>query len=492
MSMLDPLLDLFRKKPSPFKSEGGPGVAVFGGYVMDGETNAKVAGHEKYRTYTNLLANTSIVAASVRFFLNLLAESEWRVQPADESKEAQDIADWFEKAIHDMTTPWHRVVRKAGLFRYYGFSIQEWTAKKNDDGSIGLLDIETRPQSTIERWAVDDSGTVQGVIQRSPQTFQAIPLDRARLVYIVDDSITDSPEGLGLFRHVVEAVERLREYERLEAIGFETDLRGIPIGRAPIQKLHEMVLAGTISQSHMDLQLQAMGEFLTKHKKTANLAMMLDSRVYASTGENRTPSGTPEWALDLISAGATSAPELALAIQRLNREVARILGTENILLGESGSGSLAMANDKSDQFAVVVDSTLKELAEGFQADIVKPLMDLNGWDMALMPKLAPEKVQHRAVTEVTSALRDMATAGAALAPDDPAINEVRQMLGLSEIDLQKAAQDAAISAELDRKAAEAQIAMTQSKAGQKPGQPAKPGQPNPETPPAKDQQPQPK
>jgi len=491
MALLDPLLDLFRKTPTPYKSQGGPGVAVFGGYVQDGETNAKVAGHEKYRTYTNLLANTSIVAASVRFFLNLLAKAEWRVQPADDSAEAAEIAEFFEEAIHDMTTPWHRVVRKAGLFRYYGFSIQEWTAKKRDDGKIGLRDVEARPQSTIEQWAVDESGTVKGVVQRSPQTFKAIPLDRARLVYIVDDSITDSPEGLGLFRHVVEAVERLREYERLEGIGFETDLRGIPIGRAPINELDQQVASGTISQDQMNLQIAAMGEFLTKHKKTANLAMMLDSKVYASTGENRTPSGTPQWSLDLISAGATSAPELALAIQRLNREIARVLGTENILLGESGAGSLAMSSDKSDQFALVVDSTLKELAEGFQADLIKPIMELNGWDEELMPTLAPEKIQHRAVTEVTAALRDLATAGAALAPDDPAINEIRQMLGLTEIDLEKAAEDAAISADLDRKAAEAQIAMTQSKAGQppaKPGEvpPPKPGAKPNETPPAKD------
>lgn len=467
MAILDSLAELFSgKKPSPYKSEGGPGVAVFGGYVDEAETNAKVAGQEKYRTYTNLLANVSIVAASVRYFLNLTAKADWNVQAADESEEAQKIADWFEAAIHDMTTPWHRVVRRAALYRYYGFSIQEWTAKKNEDGSIGILDVEARPQHTIEQWSVDESGTVLGVIQRSPQTFQTIPLDRSRLVYIVDDSITDSPEGLGLFRHVVEAVDRLREYERLEGIGFETDLRGIPIGRAPIQAMRNMVQAGTMSQDQMDLQLNAMRTFLTKHKKTANLALLLDSKVYESSGDNRNPSGQLQWSLDLLNSGATSAPELAAAIARLNREVARVLGTENILLGESGAGSLAMARDKSDQFALVVDGTLKELSEGFKADLVKPFMELNGWDMKLAPTLAPAKIQLRDVAEITAALKDLASSGAVMAPDDPAINEIRRLLGLSEIDLEKAAEDAAISAELDRKTAEANLALTNTKAGQ--------------------------
>lgn len=480
MAVLDPLLDLFRRKPSPFKTEGGPGVAVFGGYVDEGEQNRKVAGLEKYRTYTNILANTSIAAASVRFFLALLGKAEWNVTAADETPEAEEIKEWFEKALHDCTTPWHRIVRRAALYRYYGFSIQEWTAKKNDDGSIGILDVESRPQHTIEQWSVDESGTVHGVVQRSPQTFKAIPLDRRRLVYVVDDSLTDSPEGLGLFRHIVEAVERLEEYEKLEGIGFETDLRGIPVGRAPFLELSRAVQAGTISQQQMDAQISAMRTFLTKHKRTANLALLLDSKVYESTGDNRTPSGQPQWGLELMKAGATSAPELALAIQRLNREVARVLGTENLLLGETGAGSLAMSKDKSDQFAMVIDGTLKETAEAFQSDLVKPFMELNGWDMDLMPTLVPEKTQHRSVEEITSALRDLASAGAVMGPDDPAINELRKLLGLSEIDLEKAAEDAAINADLERKAAEAELAQINGEAGATPDD-------NPETKPQEEQ-----
>lgn len=459
-SLLDPFLDLFRRKQSPYKSEGTPGVAVFGGYIEEGERNAKVAGYQKWITYADILANTSIAAASVRFFINLLAKAEWNVQAANpDDAQAVEIAEWFDKAIHDCETPWHRIVRRAGLYRYYGFSIQEWTAKKNDDGTVGILDVAGRPQHTIEQWVVDESGTVHGVIQRSPQDGTNRPLDRDRLVYIVDDSITDSPEGLGLFRHIVQAVERLEEYERLEGIGFETDLRGIPVGRAPFMELQKAVQAGTITQEQMNAQVAAMRTFLTKHKRTANLALFLDSAVYQSTGDNRTPSGQPQWNLELMKAGATSAPELAAAIQRLNREIARVLGTENILLGETGAGSLAMAEDKSAQFALIIDGTLKELAEAFQSDLIKPFMELNGWDMELMPILRPEKIQHRDVQLVTQALKDMASAGAVMGPDDPAINEVRRLLGLSEIDLEKAAEDAAISAEMEMKAKEAELAM---------------------------------
>lgn len=454
MALLDPFLDLFRRKPSPFASDGGPGVAVYGGYVDEGETNPKLIGEERYRTYATLLANTTIVAASVRYALNLIAKAEWTVGPADDSDEAARIAEWFDRQIHGMETPWHRVVRRSALYRYHGFSLAEWSARREDDGSIGISDVRSRPQHTIEQWAIAKDGTVEGVVQRSPQTFERIPLARAKLVYLVDDSITDSPEGLGLFRHVVQASERLAEYERLEGIGFETDLRGVPVARAPIGSMNRAVAAGVMQPEMRDAQLLAIRTFLTKHKRTANLSLLLDSQPYESTGDSRSPSSTPQWSIELMKAGATSAPEMAAAIQRLNREMARVLGTENILLGEDGSGSLAMSRDKSDQFALVVDSSLKEMREVFQRDLIRPFMELNGWDLALEPQLTVEKLQHRSVEEVTTALRDLALAFGPGSPDDEAINSVRVMLGLPELDLEQIALDAELDAERERLVAE--------------------------------------
>ena len=445
MALLDFFFRDFRPQKTPTKTIGMPGTAVFGGFVDEGEKNADLQGQKRYITYSNLLANTSIVAASVRYALNLIGKADWIVEPVDDSAEAVRIAEWFEQELFSaMDTPWHRVVRRTASYRFYGFSIQEWTAIRREDGSLGIKSVEPRPQHTIWLWVLDKQGKVEGVVQRPPQDYIERDLPRAKLVYAVDDSLSDSPEGLGLFRHVVEAVNRLAEYEKLEGIGFESDLRGIPIGRAPVQELNKMVKQGVLSKEQADQQLLALRTFLTSHKKSANLAMLLDSSVFESKGDNKTPSGQQQWNLELLSTNATSAPELAQAIQRLNREVARVLGTESILLGESGAGSLAMAKDKSDQFAMVIDSTTKELAETFEADLIMPFMKLNGWDPELAPTLKPSKIQHRTVEEITAALRDLAASGAMLAPDDEAINSIRKLLGLPEVDLEQLAEDAAL------------------------------------------------
>lgn len=434
---------------------GHMGTAIYGGFIVEKEKNARLTGVQKYRTYSEILANTAIVAAGVRFFLNLVAKAEWRVEPAKDvppegdegsptsSDEAVEVADTIQEMMNDMDTPWVRVVRRAAMYRFYGFSIQEWTAKRRDDGQIGMLDVAPRPQVTIERWDVDVTGRVIGVIQRSEQTQEEIYLPRNKIAYVVDDTLNDSPEGLGLFRHIVESVQRLRRYEELEGFAFETDLRGIPIGRAPLQELEEAVRRNEITEEQRAVLEQGLEDFIKKHIKNPQLGIILDSTPYRSLDENASPSTVRKWDMDLLEGdGASQGQESILkAIERVNREIARVLGVEQLLLGEGDRGSFALSRDKSNNFALVVDSTLQELTAVFDRDYVGPLMRLNGWDESLRPTLKTEAIQYRDIEQITTAIKDLALAGVAIHPEDEAVKEIFDLLGLSRLNPELAEQD---------------------------------------------------
>ena len=246
---------LFKRNPTPEttniknpnKTIGATGTTIFGGYVTSDEKNPDLVGAKQFKTYSNIMANTSIVSAGVRYFLNLVAKSNWKVVPADDTPEAIKYAEIIEDQLDSMESSWPRIVRRAAMYRFYGFSVQEWTAVKKE-GMLLFKDIAPRPQVTIERWKVGDDGAVLAVHQLSPQTNEEIELPREKIVYIVDDALSDSPTGLGLFRHLVDAVNRLKRYEQLEGFGFESDLRGIPIGRAPLAALAEAVENGEITE----------------------------------------------------------------------------------------------------------------------------------------------------------------------------------------------------------------------------------------------------
>ena len=385
---------------------------------------------ERYRTYSEILANTSIVAAGTRYFLNLVAKSAWSFSPSEQDASGEFAERAEAMLTDDPMTPWHRIVRRSSMYRFYGFSIQEWTARRREDGFFTFADIAPRAQRTIERWDVDDTGRVLAALQTSPQTQEEIYLPRGKLLYLVDDTLNDSPEGLGLFRHLIAPSRRLKRYEQLEGFGFETDLRGIPIGRAPFTELADQVNQGEITEQQRKQIEAPLREFIEKHIKTPALGLFLDSVTYETRDETGRPSAARQWDIELLRGSATSFSENASAIERLNRELARVLGVEQLLLG-SDVGSFSLSKDKTNSFFLLVDSALTEIRETVADDLLKTLWRLNGWPVEMMPEINTEAVRFLEAEQIASALRDMATAGAILAPDDPAIADVRSLLGLS-------------------------------------------------------------
>lgn len=424
-------------KANAFKTIGSTGLASWSGaYQGDGERAPELQGSQRYTTFYNTMLNTSIVAAGVRYFLNLVSKAGWKVEPAEMDDEAdqaraEEAAELVEACMYDMTTPWTRVVRKAAIYRLYGFSLQEWTAKRRADGSIGILDVESRPQHTVSKWDLDDGGTVKGIWQETKGgTGPEVYIPRRKLIYALDDTLSSSPEGVGLLRHVIKHVSRLSAYETLEGYGFEGDLRGNLVATAPFAEINRLKSMGLLTDAEASKATEDIVAFARAHYKTPQRAIVIDSGVYRADDDNRTPSGNRHFGLELLNANVTSQSEMAAAIERLNREIARVLGVEGLLLG-NGQGSQALSRDKSHSFGLLVESALGELTEVYESDYAKTILRLNGIEDRFCPTLKTDAIQYREVEQITAALVDLSTAGAPLSPDDPAIDEVRSLLGLS-------------------------------------------------------------
>lgn len=442
-SFLQRLTSSGRRTERPTETLGHTGTVVYGGYPDTPESHADLQGSRRYKTFANALANVSIMGAGVRFFLNLVTKPSWKYEPANETPEAKRLAELSEEILGDMVTSWSRVIRKAAMYRFYGFSVSEWTAKRRADGVLGYLDVESRPQRTIERWDVDEHGRIMAMWQRVSVVHHEIFLPRQKLLYLLDDSLSDSPEGLGIFRHTANAAKNLMRYEQLEGVGFETDLRGIPIGRAPYALLQQLVKDGHLSEADAKKYTDPIESFIKKHIVDPTLGLTLDSATYQAQDDAARPSNVPQFSVELLKGDSRSFADVAKAIERLERQIARGLGVENLLLPDN-TGSQALSQDKSFNFALTVDSSLREMREQVGHDLLRPLFRLNGWPVELVPTVKTDAIQFRDVTDVTQALVDLARAGAPLDPMDPAIEEVRDLLGLSKPAMDQFFEDAAL------------------------------------------------
>lgn len=402
-------------------------------------------GPRRFEEYERIVRDVSIVGAGARLFLNLISNAVWTCNPPEglneaQTAKAQEYADAAYKMLFGMTTSWSSIVRKTASFKLNGFTIQEWTAKKEPDGTIGIKDIEHRPQKTITRWNRDEGGTVESVVQRVSGR-KDVELPRAKIIYAVDDTLTDSPEGLGLFRQLASTSIRLQEFLDLEKTGFTTDLRGIPIARAPLgellQEVNDSGQPGTPARTQAEARrvsrLAPLRNFLSKHMRNEATGVLLPSDTFNSVDVDKAtkPSSVNKWALELLNGDSQSFGDIANAINRMNQELARILGVEHLLLGADGSGSLALARSKIGTFYLTLTSTLLDLLEIYDRDLIAPYAELNGWEEELWPEMGVNEISDRDIQEVLDALAKLAQAGAPLMPDDPAVGEIYDLLGLT-------------------------------------------------------------
>jgi hypothetical protein len=354
-----------------------------------------------------------------------------------EVKLAAEYAEAIRQNLRRMAVPWFKVVRQAATFKWFGHSVQEMIAQRMDDimpGFIGIGTIENRPIETLQQWFLDqDSGAVQGWIQRGILDGTEHNLDRERCVYIVDDTLTSQPDGVGLLRHVIQLCDQLKRLEQIELWAYETDLRGVPIGYAPVALLMEQVRQGRMTKAQMELALQGIQDFIVHHVVNPELGLLLDSSPYTSSDNARTPVGnTRQWGMELVKGSGTGLAEIHAAIERKNHEIARALHTEQFMLGAGGKGSLALSEDKSRSMIELINSIIMEVAWSLEHDMIRRIFILNNWDMKLMPRLLPDAVALRSVSIITDALSKLALAGATIDRNDPIINQIRSMLKLVE------------------------------------------------------------
>jgi hypothetical protein len=381
--------------------------------------------------------NTGIVASAVRIWTKLGGSAKLRAQPnkrggSDAARAADIVTEAFLEA--QMSKPIRAVVRRQMMKEHRGFALHEVLVRRRKDGMIVVADVQHRPQWTIQRWIRDDQKQPWSAVEQQTLTGTLPPIPRDRLLYSVDDALTDSPAGVGLLRHLVDLARVRDVFSRLEGIGFQTDLGGMPLGRAPLGELRaEALQAGhtdeTAIATYILSRLKPLTDLLEAHNKRHDQSLLLDSLPYASKDESQSPSGVFKWSFDVIRSVMSSAPGIANAIARLDREMARVMCAEWLLLGDGSGGTFNMHANKTEMFGASINACLDDVCDDMTRDVAARITALNGLD----PETCTPTIEHEpiATQDVESACRALLMIQqAALDPEDEAGNVLRGRMEL--------------------------------------------------------------
>lgn len=429
------LFDFLKAKAKPLEGVATPTERIGlrnsmmqGGFQWNRENNQDLNGARKYTTYANMVTNVSVVGLAVRYMLNILGGVRWKFQ-ASEADTDGAYKDFMESVLTDMSTPWHRHVKKMGMYRFNGASLHEWIAKRRTDGKIGFFDLEHRPMSSITRWDMTDDG-INGVYQRSQSGGYELLIPRQKLLYIVDDGITDSPEGVGLLRHVAESSRQLQRLEQLEGYGYEMDVNGVPVMKIPYSLLEkQMAKLDDKGKAPIKEMIAGYEKWASNHVKNPAQGLVIDSAPYFSSGADLSPSGIPQFALEMLSSNNSSAGPIHVAIERKSREAARILGIEALMLGTGGAAQASVSKDKTSQLQTTMNQVNSDMASSVNADLVSVIWAMNGLPLEMMPTAKPDMVNLRDIEALVTMVTGLANT--AFRDGDTAENEIRDMLGIS-------------------------------------------------------------
>jgi hypothetical protein len=423
---------------NPFKEEGVIGAKISGGYVYDDFLHRLLLERGR-RTYREMRDNDAIISAFLFAIEMIIRAVDWYCEENEKTKgtpEAEQAVEFLEGVLfEDMEHTWDEFITEVLSMLVYGWGYteivykqrlgeeQEDPAKKSiyNDGYIGIRKLANRAQETIDRWNIDEHGNIYGMWQQPPFGGETkyIPFEKALLFR--PHAKKGSPEGRSLLRGAYTSWYDLKNIQRIESIAIERELNGLPVLYIP-----NSILNGTTPEA--------------RQARNAYIKMMRDIKFNEQGGaalpsdpwfdNEGNPTNVRKFEFKLMSAEGSRAIDTNSVILRLQRDIARTVLADFLMLGSDKAGSFALSKDKSSLFIHATEGWLKTICETINKYLIPRLWKLNKFDAKYMPKLRSGRVMPVNLEELGKYVSDLAGAGMPLFPDEFLEDELRNAADL--------------------------------------------------------------
>lgn len=409
---------------------GSTGLRRSGG-VVEEEFLRELKGPRWWRVVREMQQDAVIGGVLLAIELSL-RQVAVEIEAADDSPQAEETRLFVEECLADMSSSWADTLSEILTMLSYGYSYLEVVykrrngdnrdtgkASKYDDGRIGWRKWAIRSQDSLDRWQFDDEGGLQGMWQ--VQDIGApvlIPIEKAFLFRT--STHKGNPEGRSVLRSAYTAWYYKRNISRIEAIGIERDLAGLPVVYMPPNYLSSNATAAE------QALFAAMKEVVTNIRRDEQEGVIMPT-LYDDSGHKL-------FELQLLASGGSRQFDTDAIIARYNQQMSMSVLADFIMLGHEKVGSYALSATKSSLFKTALDAWLQAIAGVINAHAIPRLMRLNGMTLDIAPRLCFGTVGEITLEDVTMWIDSVAKAGGQLFPHLETENHLRRLVGLPMID----------------------------------------------------------
>jgi hypothetical protein len=394
---------------------GTSGLRRSGGFIHEEFLN-QLRGRRGFLVYREMADNDPVIGSILYAIEKVILRLEWRIDPFDDSPEAEEIKNFIDECMEDMSDSWDQTLASILSMLIYGFSFHEIVYKvrggasedpkrnsKHSDGKIGWRKFAIRSQETLNNWMMDADGGIQGFRQIDPSGggFREIPIDKGLLFRTNVNK--NNPEGRSLLRNCFRPWYYKRRIEEIEAIGIERDLAGLPVAKVPPEYLSSNASAQQLSV------LQEITNIVQNIKRNEQEGVIFPL-MYDENGKEM-------FSLELLSSGGSRQFDTDKVISRYDQRISMSVLSDFILLGHEQVGSFALGSQKMDLWTMSVEAIAKSIAEVMNQYAIPRLLKLNGMNPELTPFLTYGEVSAVDLNELSNYVQKLISAGA-LTPDE--------------------------------------------------------------------------
>ena len=372
----------------------------------------QLRGAQALRTWREMSSNDATVA-SILFAVTMLArEVDWRVEPADESSQAQMMADFLSEQVDNLAHPLSDTVGESITSVTYGFSFHE-VVYQNVDGRVGWERFSHRPADTLVRWMLDEHLRPVAFVQTKPHSGPVpIPVNVKGFLYRMD---TTTPSGTSLLRGAYRSWVLKKRAEEHLMIGMSRNLQGMPKIILP----SEVLVAGP-----GDPIYDAMKKTVTRVKRDEQMGILMPSDrkdgelLYEFSLES--PDGDPNF------------EQAVTVIRMFASDILSTVLAGFVALGRDAVGSRALAEPQQELFQTALGAIMDTMEEQFNRQPVKALFDLNPTMSGPRPRLVHGEVKDVNLKDLAELLLKTSQAGAIWftgEEDDPMFAQLRDKAG---------------------------------------------------------------